>query len=340
MRKIHTHIIILVVLLIGGSFLQACAENATSPAPEKKHIKVLMQPYMSNIVLAIAQEEGYFSAQGLDVEFVTLSGDTEALVALVQGDLDVSLALIDAGILNLITQGSLIRIVADKGFIDPNGCTVNAIMVHKDLLDAGVLEDPTGWQDRVASIEPETLDGFVMAHVLSPLNLTLDDIQAVNLPRPAEVDAFANGSLDITMTGEPWVTRLIQAGDAEVWKPLQEIMPGMQYAVILFGPNLLEDDPDAGRSFMVAYLQALQQYSQGKTERNMELMIEFTGDEPAFLQEACWPAYRADGRINTQSILDFQSWADEKGLLEGIVTVEQFWDPSFIEYAITSLDAP
>jgi len=33
-----------------------------------------------------------------------------------------------------------------------------------------------------------------------------------------------------------------------------------------------------------------------------------------------------------QSVLDFRSWAVEKGYLDSPVTEEQFWDPSFVEY--------
>ena len=330
----------IIMLVLFGIFLQACAVTQPAPTQAPKHIKVIMRPYMSNFVLSIAQEEGYFAAQGLDVEFVNISDDTEAMVALMQGDLDVNIPLIDAGILNLMAQGIPIQIVADKGFIDPNGCTSIAFVARKELLEAGTLDDPNAVRDRVFGIEPETLDGMLTEKLLLPLGLTLQDVEAVNLSRPAEMDAIASGSLDVTLTSEPWITRLIQAGNADVWKPMLEVAPDMQYAVILFGPNLLEDDPDAGRRFIVSYLQAVRQYNEGKTERNMELMVNFTGEDPAFLQEACWPLIRSDARINPQSILEFQTWADEKGLLDGLVTVEQFWDPSFIEYALANLDTP
>ena len=338
MRSKPISLTMIIILVLFGIFLQACAGPQSTPTQALKHIRVLMRPYMSNFVLSLAQEEGYFAAQGLDVEFVSISNDTEAMVALMQGDLDVNLPLIDAGILNLMAQGIPIRIVADKGFADPSGCTSIAYMARKALLEAGDLDDPTSIKNRVFGVEPDTLDGMLAEKVLSPFGLTLQDIQAVHLPRPAEMDAFASGALDVTLTSEPWITRLIQSGNAEVWKPMKEVAPDMQLAVILFGPSMLEGDRDAGRRFITAYLQAIRQYHQGKTERNLQLMAEFTGEDPAFLQEACWPLIRSDGHINIQSILEFQTWADEKGLLDGIVTVEQFWDPSFIEYALANLD--
>ncbi len=86
---------------------------------------------------------------------------------------------------------------------------------------------------------------------------------------------------------------------------------------------------------MVAYLKGVRQYNEGKTERNKELMVAFTGLEPELIEQLCWPTFRNDLLINTQSVLDFQDWAIEKGLLDTKVTVEQFWDPSFAEYALS-----
>jgi NitT/TauT family transport system substrate-binding protein len=177
------------------------------------------------------------------------------------------------------------------------------------------------------------MDGYVLETALAPFGLNADDVQAVDVPRAAEIDAFANESLDLTITSEPWVTRITQAGSGGVWRSLQALLPDMQYAVFVYGRTLLQENPEAGRRFMAAYLRAVRKYNEGKTERNIELIAEFTGQDEAFLQEACWPAFRADGSINTQSILDFQSWAYERGLLDGQLTTGQFWDPTFVEYA-------
>jgi ABC-type nitrate/sulfonate/bicarbonate transport system substrate-binding protein len=316
---------------------QSCSALRSSPPQEPIHLRVIMAPYMSNAPLYIAQQEGYFAAEGLDVEFVDLE-DTESMVALIQGDLDVMTDLVGAGLLNAISMDTPIRIVADKGYMDPTGCTVNAIMARSALLESGALESREGLRGRIISFEPETLDGYVLETALAPFGLNADDVQAVDVPRPAEIDGFASESLDLTSTSEPWVTRIAQAGYGGIWRSLQEVLPDMQYAVFVYGPTLLQENPEAGRRFMTAYLRAVRQYNEGKTERNMELLGEFTGQDEAFLQEACWPAFRSDGSINTQSILDFQAWAFEKELVDGLLTTEQFWDPSFVNYASGMID--
>lgn len=91
---------------------------------------------------------------------------------------------------------------------------------------------------------------------------------------------------------------------------------------------------------MVAYLKAVRQYNQGKTERNLEILAEFTGLDRELLKRTCWLPIRNDGRINVESVLDFQDWAAGKGFLDSKVTEEKFWDPSFVQYANQVLKTP
>ncbi len=84
---------------------------------------------------------------------------------------------------------------------------------------------------------------------------------------------------------------------------------------------------------MLAYLKAVREYKQGKTERNLKIIAKHSGLDEELLKRCCWPSLRENGRINIESILDFQKWAVKKGLLDKVVTPEQFWDPSFVSYA-------
>jgi len=316
----------------------ACSTASTESPEEPIKLKVNTLPYMSFVPLEIAEKEGYFAEQGIEVEFVSLGSDAEVVVALSQGDLDVSAGFVTVGMLNAISQGESIRFVADKGYIAPSGCTVNALVARLSLVDEGELDSPSQLEGRTIAMDPPTIEGYVVEKLLKEVGLSLDDIETTDMPPPAELDAFESGSIDLTSTSEPWVTRLLQAGYSRVWMPFEEIVPDFQYAVVMFGDSLLEENRDAGQKFMTAYLQAIRQYNQGKTDQNMALMQEYTDEERDFLEEVCWPTFRTDGYINTDSILDFQEWATEKGYLESKIQVEQFWDPEFVERANEALN--
>lgn len=63
---------------------------------------------------------------------------------------------------------------------------------------------------------------------------------------------------------------------------------------------------------MVAYLSAVDQYSEGKSARNIEILARRTGLDEALLRKACWPSVRGDGRVDMGSMLEFQRWGPEE----------------------------
>ena len=113
----------------------------------------------------------------------------------------------------------------------------------------------------------------------------------------------------------------------------EELLPDAQAAVMLYGPKLLDENPEVGERFMTAYLQGVRQYNEGATDRNVEILAKNIQLEPDLLREMCWLPIRADGSINLDSTLDFEQWAVARGYLDETVAPEAFWDGRFIEAA-------
>lgn len=330
----------LLLLLLFLVLVQACGRSAAEELTPEEPIKLNVQllPFMSFVPLYIAEEEGYFAEQGLEVEFHMVFAP-DSFVALRQGDLDVAADFISASMLNLIGQDENIRMVAGKGYVAPTGCTVNGLIARKELVDAGELDNVAQLKGRTIAMDSVTVEGYYMDKLLSSAGLTLADVDMTDLPSPpAEMEAFESAAIDLSASSEPWVTRTNLAGNTVTWRSFQEQIPDFQFAVLLFGPTLLKDNPDVGQRFMTAYVKAMQQYNEGKTERNMELMMAFTELDQELLEQICWPTFREDGSINSQSVIDFQTWAVERELLEEIVPVDEFWEPSFVEYASEMLE--
>ena len=103
----------LAVLATLTACTRADAPAATTAAPVKLRVALSLHPSWGPLM--IAQEEGFFKAEGLDVEFVTTMRPEESLAALVTGDLDVLPGPIHAGFLSAIAQGAKVRLVAGQG---------------------------------------------------------------------------------------------------------------------------------------------------------------------------------------------------------------------------------
>jgi NitT/TauT family transport system substrate-binding protein len=290
-------------------------------------------PFLSFAPFFIAQEEGFFTEQALNVEFTELSEPTEDIPALISGEIDIAAGMIWPNQLNAIARGANIKLVAGKGYASTESCTSIGIMTRADLVESGALEDPAQLRNFKVAVDFTSISGYLFDMVLRQAGLTIHDVETEKIPVPSRPEALANGALDIVTASEPWITRIVQGGQGVIWIAKEDFLPDSQHAYVYYGPNILEKNPEVGKRFMVAYLKAVHQYNQGKTQRNLEIMSKYTELEIEFLKQACWPAIHDDGQINAQSVLDFQAWGIEEGFLESPLTVEQFWDSSFVDYA-------
>jgi len=298
------------------------------------HLRVVSLPHLSFAPFYIAEEEGFFKEQGLQVEFVKMDTAVQAIPALIRGDLHVMAETIFPNYLNAISRGAKLRIVADKGHLSSTGCTYAAIVARRLLVEEGKLSTLSQLKGRrVAAGQASAIPMYYLEKLLSQVGLTTADMETVILPALSRFEAMERGAVDIMNATEPWLTQMQQAGYAVIWKPVQEFIPNFQHAVLLFGPTLLAERADIGKRFMVAYLKAVRQFNLGKTGRNLEIVSKHTGLDHGILKKCCWPAFQPNGQINVQSLVNYQSWAIRKGFLDREVPPDQFWDPSFVEYA-------
>lgn len=333
-----------VFLIVITVLLQACEAITPAGRPSTQvstKLRVLLLPFMSFAPIFIAEQEGYFTEQGLDVEFVRMDRGTEAIPALAQGDIDVYAGAISVSILRAIQDGG-IRIVADKGYFDPNGCDYMTILVRKNLIDAGELDTADGIRSQRLNMSVRgNIREFYSERLLNIYGLEVDDLELVSVPDATTGEALTKGTMDLAPITEPWATRFISDDIVVSWMPAQQVLPDFNFAFIAYGARILTEDRAAGQKFMVAYLKAVRQYAEGKTDRNIDILERITELDRTLLQNACWSAIQVDGHLNYDDIIEFQNWAIEQGMLDGPpMTADDFWDSSFIDYANQVLEKP
>jgi NitT/TauT family transport system substrate-binding protein len=313
--------------------IAACSSGTTTqlaeepPAPIK--IKVSRLPFLSFAPYFIADAEGYFDAQGLDIEFVQFERGADAIAALIAGEIDVWGGATSASIFNAMQRASL-KIVGGRGYFPEDDCGYTAFLLRSELIESNRVqsaEDLAGLkvvQDREGGMRD-----YALRQLLEDAGLSLEDVQVVTIPDEVVIDAFEGEDIDLAAMGEPWVARIASAGHAESWLSFGQVLPDYPFGIIVFGERLLQEDEEAGMRFMDAFLQGIEQYNQGKTDRNLEILVDMTGLERALLEAACWPSYQADGGVDLQGLLDFQNWLMQNGYLDATLESEQLWDGRF-----------
>lgn len=325
---------------VSGTGSQATASpNAASQAtaaPGTVSLKVVILPFISFAPYWIAQDDGYFKEQGLDVELIDMTNQQDTLPAMLGGQVDVTSGQVYAAMFNAAAKESPVKIVADKGYINPGACENIAVIGRKGLFDAGDLKGDQLKGSRM-TIVPGSWNEYYLDKLLKSLNLTNTTASNTMLNSPDVLQALNAGQVDITVQNEPWVTRMTDAGHVRLTPGISKLLPNSESAVMLFGPKLLGANADVGKRFMLAYLKAVRAYNDGKTDHNVAILSKYTKLPADLLQKMCWPSLHPDGTMNTDSVLDFQSWAVAKGIIKTPATAAQLFDASFAEAASKEL---
>jgi len=333
-RPVHRTLMRLALVPLFLASVTACRaprdDNRFKWAPK---VRVGYLPYLANAPVFIATAEGYFREQGLDVELVNIP-ISEGVAPLVRGDIDATTHYIHAGFFNAIARGSRIRIVADKGHEEPGACASDALVARRGLEST---QDANWLRGRVVALRPSSIEEFWIERYLASAGLTWRDVVAKEIPASVKLDALANGTIDAAAWSEPNVTQAERRGVASLAVSAASVVPNLQWAGLAFGKRLLDTDRDVGWHFMVAYLNAVRQYNQGKTDRNVAILAEATTLPIDVVRDSCWNSIRNDGMIDLQSILQFEQWAKDRGFLDEVLPPERFWEPHFVDAARRAL---
>ncbi len=346
MKKIFV-VIMLTAMLIGGcqsvpstpTSAPATIELPIAPTPEATieptpyevvTLKMNSSKLMSYAPIFIAEKEGYFKEFGIFIEPVVFNRSSEALPLLASGDLDIYAGIVQSGLFNVLAQEPNVKVVADRGTVSgDDDCTYLGIMVRKDLYDSGVITGPEGLKGQTISATNAGSTGYLLSSYLAQAELTFDDIILSDLPTASYLDGFANKSVAAIVAPELHVTRLEQAGNSVVIAGLEDFGT-TQLSVMVFGKSLLVEHPDVGARFLAAYLKGVQKYNEGKTESNIQAIMEATGEDISLIQNSCWIPIRDDATVDFSGVEAFQQWSIEQKQLDQAVTEEQFWDPGFL----------
>jgi NitT/TauT family transport system substrate-binding protein len=336
MQQIYSRFVL--GLLVSSLILTACTPAASTPVAPKPtltpiKLKAGVPPNLSNAAFFIAQDEGYFAEQGVEVEFVAVASGVRSIPALISGDIDILAGSVSVAAFSAIAKGEHLRVVADKGHYEPGKCSAQGFVVRPEFLKSHSLTGPADFKGLKVNTNMTGYNGYQLEKYIARAGLTPADLTISNLDATAELAAVEQGTIDTASMQDPQLTQEVLAGRLVVALSGDKTTAGKQVAYVLYGASLVDKNPEAGKRFMAAYLKAVKQYNQGATDRNVAIVAKYSKIDAATLKQACWQYIAEDGQIDPQSIAGFEEWAVQKKLLDVAVPVDQFWDHSFIDYA-------
>ena len=318
---------------------EAVSETSMTPEPQAMTtLRMNRSANMSYAPIFIAEEEGYFAEYGIVLEMIDFNRTAEAIPLVVSGDLDAYAGSVNAGLLNTLYLEPNIRVVADRGRVRADmECTFQGILVRKDLYDSGAVLKPEDVRGLTMVSSTAGPGAFLTAEFLKLGGLTFEDVNITDIPPATYTEAMLNASVDLICAVELPLGRVLASGSAVQIASMEDVVGDFQTSILAFGKNLLTDNPELGARFLAAYLKGVAQYNEGKTERNLEILAEATGDEIEVLKNSCWLPISLDGIPDFNAIVAFMNWSISAGHLEQPITEEQFWNPKPLEAAMKLL---
>jgi len=306
-------------------------------------VRVASGQAISDAAIYVAKEMGYFTEQNLDVSYELIDTTTTVTTGLASGAIDVAGGSPGAGIYNAARQGIPLKIVADKGRTLP-GHGYFAILVRKDL--ANVIKSPEDLRGRTIGLtgyNGGSSNEVMLSKLLATAKMKETDVNVVGMSFADIFAALGTGRIDAAPLQEPLVARAVDNGSAVVWKRVDEVYPGQQYAALLYGPGITKR-PDVAVRFMVAYLKGARFYNdalEGKIPREklVSILTQNTNvKDKTLYDKMAFPAIASDGKLNIEGMRSDVAWFVSAGRMKQAVKIEDVVDTSYAEKATQILD--
>ncbi len=318
--------------------LPAAAAPPASPAAPTA-VRVGTIAAINDAGLYLAQERGYFAAEGLAVELVPFRASAEMIPLLGSGQLEVGSGAAIPSIFNAIARGVPLRIVADKGSY--LGSCALALVVRRELADQvrGV-GDLAGRKVAVVNLNVATHLDLLKA--LDAAGVPASEVEVVPMPFPDMNVALANGAIDGALLTEPFVTEGLERGLLSQVACGEDLNPGRQYAMLVFAPHFAEGARAAGERLLVAYLRGVRDYVDAMRkgigqEEVIDVLVRHAPADREVYRRMRPIDLDPDSRPNRASIAFDQALLVRLGAVQQPVDLDAVVDTRFIEAALARL---
>ncbi|HLI27233.1 MAG TPA: ABC transporter substrate-binding protein [Chloroflexota bacterium] len=297
----------------GRSSTAALAAVAPGPLPQPRQVRTGMILSIANTPFYIAQERGYFAAEGLAWQYEPVQVTAEAVAQVGAGNLDAATVTVGAAVLNSVARGVAIKVISGNDGFPPSGPGGNPFLVRKDLYDSGIT-DASGLRGRrVGGNGTGVFTEYAIDQAMRTAGLTIDDIEFVQVPFPDIPMALANQAIDAAFVAEPFGTVAMSQGLAV--QILPEFMRGAQQTVLVGGPTLLGDRPLA-EAYLRVFLRGIRDVQrEGFSDEIAAIVEKYTRVPAAMIQRLQRPYWDPEGRVNWDSLLDQQRFYMARGYL-------------------------
>ena len=289
--------------------------------------------------LRVAQERGYFTAQGLTVEIVDFGSAQPVAVATASGDIDFGSVGLTGGFYSLAAQGAL-KIVS-SGTRDVPGYHTGAYIVSNAAYDHGMVgfKDWAGHKialTQIGSPYHYSLALLLAKYRIDPKSVTLLPVQAV----PNEASAITGGTTDGAVMPVPVALPLVGKGNAHLIGYTGDEAP-WQFGVVFAATKSANARGEMVKRFLAALHQGGKDYHDafsGPREERQDgptapaiaaLLAKSTGQSSDQIMLSI-SYIDPTGRLDERDIANQIAWYRDQGMLKSDIAVADIVDHRYV----------
>ncbi|MBP1852007.1 ABC transporter substrate-binding protein [Rhizobium halophytocola] len=166
------------------------------PAMAADKLSIGLSTWVGYGPLYMAQEEGFFKDEGLDVDLVKMEDVKTRMPALAAGRLDAAVTTIDT-VLGFSSKDHPLTYL----FAIDDSRGGDGIVANDDITSV------EGLKGKKVAYTEGSVSQFFLSVLLKNAGMTLKDIDSLNMTAGDAGAAFVSGNVDAAVTWEPWLSR-------------------------------------------------------------------------------------------------------------------------------------
>jgi NitT/TauT family transport system substrate-binding protein len=319
MLRKHNLLLVLTIVVMLSLSLAACVPGNKA---EDTKLKMGLLPILDTLPFYVADQKGYFEAEGISVEFVPVKSAQERDALMQAGEIDGMLNdLISTGLFN--RDKAQIKIVATARRAYPESpqfrvlaAPGSGITSAQDL--AGV---PIG-------ISQNTVIQYITDRLLEGEGLSSDQIKILEVSAiPVRFEQLMAGQIQAATLPDPLGQGAMAAGAILVVDDSRYTQ--YSQSVLSFSTGAIESKPNAIKKFLKAWNRAVQDLNNSPGEFT-DLLIE-KGRVPESIQGSYQMPSFPEGELPSQVVWqDVVDWLLDKGLIDHSLAYEDSISTDFV----------
>lgn len=294
-------IIALAMATVMTASMVACGSEKQEIQSEKTTLRVGVMGSIDAVPLVIAQQNGYFEEEGIDLDLQIFKAAKDRDAALQAGELD-----------GVLCDEVAISIYQNSDIDMKITGTTNGSWTLVAGKDSGItnLNDLKG---KKVGISENTMIEYLADDIALSNGLEVSDIEKVAIAAmPARLEALKNNQIDAAILPAPFNDTAVADGGIEVTKIYNK---DIMISVTAFLQEAIDKDAHAIKGFYNAYNKAIEFINSNDISEYEDIIISIVGYSEDMRGNIVLPEFKTNylpAEENVQNVLD---WSKNKGLL-------------------------